>query len=382
MNKNFSIIETLKADPPFANLTNFSMSFLCADKIQQNKDAEIYGIKPFEIHGLENISDLNLLNIIGFIVYDGYNNYDKCVEHCQLLRKTNPMHDVAECDMGQLHYFGDTSKTNKYSYSDKKMNELEQSRRENFEKAKIVQQSIQNEYSIRTKQNKTVSDVRERLRKKLYAQGKISKMEYDKLANTNKSNNEIKKEIEVMEKLNGIMTAEMKTDYLDEHLESPFKYGLISIFTPSNVVNLKDKIFKLRGMYVSLQEASHDKTRLEKIYPKEPIYIFEIGKWIPYTDDQNMPDMEKLKRLNFLMKCHMEYKKYIDNEFTERKQKMMESNQKTNETTNINNKKKQKRNKKSQKCASTPDMHAPNTHVINSMDTQNISEIEKFLNDD
>jgi len=40
-----------------------------------------------------------------------------------------------------------------------------------------------------------------------------------------------------------------KTDYLDENTLIPFKFGLISIYSPKHIGGLKTFCFKIRGLF-------------------------------------------------------------------------------------------------------------------------------------
>jgi len=89
----------------------------------------------------------------------------------------------------------------------------------------------------------------------------------------------------------------------------------------NNLINTKFKNFrmlKIRGSFSNLDDAKNYAIKLrDDVEPHVNVYVAEVGKWIPFSDDDSLSDdiEYREKQLNDLMKLHKEHieksKKYI-----------------------------------------------------------------------
>lgn len=310
--KNYKIIKTLPADAPFGHVHWLTISFLTPQKIEKTK----------------------YLDVVGFKVYDGYSTESDANDDVKKIKAKNKYHDIFPIQMGKLYPWDDISKSEQIEYDDKDLNDLEKKRRENADKLKLMREQFKNEKSnfppsmMNSGRNTKNNAVGNRMREELYKKGKITKREYELMQEKGKSLNEIKVEATERDRLASEADEAYKTDYLDVEEKKSLKYGLISIFTPKSVGNLKEPCFKVRGIFETKDERGERLKDLQKKYPDDRIFHFKLGKWFVYTDNNNLDGDTLLKQLNYAMKCHL---KAIDLEgeaFEERKKKMVqEANQ-------------------------------------------------------
>ena len=138
---------------------------------------------------------------------------------------------------------------------------------------------------------------------KLHSRGIISTREMERVKELMKT--EKPKEEEKVDLSKEINEA-FKTDYLLEEEPVALKYGCLSIYDPANIGGLKELIIKNRGMFQTMKALEKRVRELKRLYPEDRIYTYEIGKWMPYVST-DMPGEEQLRKLNYCMKCYLEY---------------------------------------------------------------------------
>jgi hypothetical protein len=325
-NKKYNIIHTLQPDAPFGYINYITISFLTPQKEEKTK----------------------FLDVIGFKVYNGYTIEEIADTDSKRLKSINNKHDIWPLEMGKLYPWDDITKTENVEYDDKKLNDLEKTRRENADKLKLMREQFKNEHKIgldRT-QNSRTQDQLKRMRQKLYKEGKISQKELELMEERNKPLGEIRIEAEARARMEKEAEEAFQIDNLDVSDEVPLKWGLISIFTPRTIGNLQEPCFKIRGLFQVEEELIERKNYLEKLYPHDQIYQFEVGKWCAYTDIPNISNDTLQKQLNYAMKCHLDTLATEAEEFEKRKSKMMDEAKDEAKATKVKNrrdKRKQKR---------------------------------------
>lgn len=112
------------------------------------------------------------------------------------------------------------------------------------------------------------------------------------------------------------------------------KYVCISFVMPENIkdpetnvssnkFNNKFRMFKIRGSFSTLDEAKNHAIKLrDEVEPHVNVYVAEVGKWLPFSDDDSLSeDVEyKEKQLNELMKLHKEHLEKSKNYIKEKAQ--------------------------------------------------------------
>ena len=125
------------------------------------------------------------------------------------------------------------------------------------------------------------------------------------------------------------------------------KYVCISFVMPENIkdpeTNLSDNKFnnklrmlKIRGSFPNLDDAKNYAIKLrDEIEPHVNVYVAEVGKWIPFSDDDTLSEEVEYreKQLNDLMKLHKDHLEKSKNYIKEKAQ--LETNKTIN---NYNNK--------------------------------------------
>jgi hypothetical protein len=338
-NKKYDIIHTIEPDAPFGYINYITISFLTPQKEEKTK----------------------YLDVIGFKVHNGYTIEELASSDAKRLKTINNKHDIYPLEMGKLYPWDDITKTENVEYDDKKLNDLEKTRRENADKLKLMREQFKNEHlnSIPNNTNSRMQEQLKKMRQKLYKEGKITQKELELMEETNKPLSEIKIEAEAKARLEREAEEAFQVDLLDVNESVPLKFGLISIFTPKTIGNLKDPCFKIRGLFQMEEEMNERKNYLEKLYPKDQIYRFEIGKWCPYSDKAIDGDVA-LKQLNYAMKCHLDTLSTEAEEFEKRKSKMMDEAKTEAKATKIKNRK-EKRKQKREKAEGPAQNSAPDS---------------------
>ena len=321
--KKYNIIHTIQSDGPYGHVNWINISFLTPQKIEKTKHLDVIGLK----------------------IHNGYASEELATSDAKVIRSKNKNHDTYTIEMGKLYPWDDVTLSDAIEYGDSKLNELEKNRRENADKLNLMREQFKNEYSnfpINSNNDRKRKQFN-RIRQKLYKEGKITKTEYELMQDKNKPLNEIKAEAEIKEKMIVEIDEAWKTDHLDENESVALKYGCGSIFTPKRVGNLKQICFKIRGLFETIDELTNRVAELKKKYPNDPIQTFELGKWCVDSDSKTMTDETKLKQLNYAMKYHIEHLSTEEEEFLKRKKTMKEDAENHAKLTAINNKKAQRK---------------------------------------
>lgn len=247
-----------------------------------------------------------------------------------------------------------------------------------------------------------------RLRQKLYDQGKITKTEFEMMQDRNKPLNEIKELASEKERMVKLIDDAWSTDYLDENEQVALKYGCVSIFTPKRIGNLNTICFKIRGLFETTEDLADRIENLKKKYPNDPIQQLEIGKWCVDTDSMSLSDTDRLKQLNYAMKCHIDNMALEAEEFDKRRETMKTDAENHAKLTALNNKKEKRKARRQVKREAkadaksdtksdtkvTPSQSIPEhskskpvkksstTHSLTVADDKNIQRIMDFLHDD
>jgi len=134
-----------------------------------------------------------------------------------------------------------------------------------------------------------------------------------------------------------------KIDHLKEDPEIlNQKWVCLSFLTPETVKMKTDvRSVKVRGVYNSEDEA---KKRCEEIRQFDidfNVYIAPVGKWLAWCDDPDKAtDFNYAnKKLNNMMKSYYENQQKANDEFNQRKEKMIENNAEENKKIIEENKK-------------------------------------------
>ena len=382
--KKYTVIDNIVDDAPFQNINWCTMSFLTPQKVDKTK----------------------YMDIRGFKIHNGFNTPDMADSDAKAMQARQPNHDVYIAGIGKLYGWDDATKADNIQYSDKKLNDLEKSRRENVDKIKLMCEQYKNETNMGITLNdadKRKEKIENRLRKKMLDEGIISQTEYNLLKDDSRPANSTKKEIEARELMNREINL-CTDDYLDENLPCAFKFGCVTFFSPTHIKGLTTFCFKIRGLFEDEQSLRLRVDELKRKYPHDRIHIFEVGKWTPYTDANQFDGNKLLSELNYAMKCHNENMEKEKDEFDARKNELQKRNEQQASTTKkLTNaqKKREKRAKKAEQAqapgtvtttsavpelmpeesnVSTVDESAP--IIGNEIDADRIKMIFNYLNDD
>lgn len=302
MEKKYKIIKTISNDAPCGNINFCSISFVSASKIER----------------------LAHMNVFGFKVHNGYNTEEATREDIQKIKEKNDNYDIFTAEMGKIHAWDDVTKVDAIEYKNQKLNDLEQKRRENADKRELVEKQMQNESSKGYVQKRTSEQIKRqsRMLEKLHVKGLISKQEFDKVTEIEASSIIVrtKEELEQIESEIGEASA---IDYLDENEPVGLKFGCISIYSPKHISGLEFLCFKIRGVYETMVEVNKRVRRLKELSPSDRIYKFEVGKWCAFTENDFI-DQQKLNfELNYCIKCYLDQMQIEKDEFTKRKDSLI-----------------------------------------------------------
>jgi len=264
-----------------------------------------------------------------------------------------------------LYGWDDATKVEEVEYDNQKLNDLEKTRRENMDKAKLVSEQFKNEFKTL---HANVSDTRKtaqlkKMQQKLYEKGLITKKEFEMMQEENKPLNEIKEEAGYREKIDQEIIEAYKTDYLDENPPVALKFACITIFSPKNIGNLKTLCFKVRGLFQTPAQLTKRIKKLESLYPRDQIQKLDVGKWCGFTELNDVEDTVVLQQLNYAMKCHIENLEVEKEEFEKRKKKMVETNEQEQKLKKLENRKAKRKEARKAKKDGTK---APNDTNIKS----------------
>lgn len=319
----YKIINKLVDDAPFSHVSYYSISFLTSD----------------------NIRNAKMLGVDGLKIYNGYISKEIANDDTKAMITKNDKHNIFIGQIGKIYSWDDLNSCEKTIYDDKKLNKMEEKNRENMDKLEIIRQHYEKSNKSKTIniESKRLSSVRDRLRHKLHSRGKISRQELEK-NNNNIDNN--KKNDTDLEKMDQEIEAAFLNDYLDIEEEKPFKYALITIYSPSKMKGLDSTYFKVRGIFESENQLNERLKYLIENFPDDEIYKINLGLWtaVPKIDFETSRDVEK--RLNYLMKAHIDNIEYERQEFEERKKRECEKNREHGQATKTEHKKKKRQKKK------------------------------------
>ena len=356
-NNKYKIMTSIQDDAPFDNINWYTISFLTPKKLDRTKYLDVLGLK----------------------IHNGYNTGEMAEIDVKNIKTINKNHDVYVSASGKIYAWDDATKTDSIEYDDKKLNDLEKTRRENIDKVKLMQDQLKHEYRdiYANSANDKMAEQRKRMQKKLYHKGLITKKEYDMIVESDKTAKEVKEEVAELDRIKKEMDECSNIDYLDENPPTALKYGCFTLYSPKHIKGLKTLCFKVRGLFQTVDECDKQISRLRDLYPNDRISKFEIGKWCVFSENDNIPPEELLKQLNYAMKCHLENMEKEKSEFEKRRDSMINKNKEQAEITKkINRKQKKRANKKICPSAET------NTSTFgNEADDQAIQKMIDYLDD-
>eukprot|EP00976_Prorocentrum_cordatum_P013318 265988-Prorocentrum_minimum.AAC.4 len=126
-----------------------------------------------------------------------------------------------------------------------------------------------------------------------------------------------------------VQNPELLTDHLSEDLvQIPSqKYALISIVSPTSRQEFSTCALKIRGVFVSLDDANHHAKKVAKSDPNFDVFVVEMYKWLPIP-----PDLEHIEdtqyqddQLNAIIQGHKEHQMLAKEHFEQQKREKMEN---------------------------------------------------------
>lgn len=325
-NKKYKVIDTIPPDAPFGYINWVTISFLTPQKTEKTK----------------------FLEVIGFKIHNGYTVEEIANADAKRLKTINKNHDIYTIELGKLYAWDDITQSENVEYDDTKLNDLEHTRRENADKLKLMREQFKNEHSIGLSNtpDSRLEERQKQMRLKLYREGKITQKEYELMQEKSKPLEEIKLEAKEKMRLEEEATEAFKTDYLDVNEPVPLRYGCISIFTPKKIGNLKFPCFKVRGLFQTKEDLDVRTSQLKKLYPDDPIFVFELGIWTVYSDSNTLSGEKSLMQLNYAMKSHLDTLATEEEEFEKRKTEKVTDIKNQANVTKAKNKKEARQNKR------------------------------------
>lgn len=346
----YNIVNKIENDAPYGTINLYTVSFITPEKVEKSKYLDIYGFK----------------------VHDGYNTVEMADIDAKKIKSKYKAHDVYLADMGKLHSWDDATKAEELQYDDKKLNDLEKTRREHVDKCKLMSEQFKNEFT-KNESKKNHGDDRKnnqmkRMQQKLYDKGLITKNELDMISDDVKPANLVKEEAKIRELASIEMVEAFKTDYLDENDSVGFKFGCISIYSPKYIKGLESICFKVRGLFETLDGAKKRIKKLTELYPQDRCWIFEVGKWNVYSFTEDEDPTIQLQKLNYAMKCHLDNLSVERDNFKKRKDSLMAQTEQDSKITKNNNNKETDPEK--------------NVSIVNKEDNKGVQAMMDFLRDD
>jgi len=360
----YNIINNIEDDAPFGSINFCTISFITPEKVDATKYLDIYGFK----------------------ITNGYNTMELADADALKIKEKNKNHDVYICELGKLCAWDDATKSDSLQYDNKKLNDLETTRREHAAKIKLMSEQYKNEFKPMPDMNKKRKDTQmKKIQKQLYERGLISKDELDMIKDDPKPAGLIKQEALAKKRMDIEMEKVFETDYLDENVPVGLKYGCFTIYSPKHIKGLKTLCFKIRGLFQTIEETTKRVNKLGALYKNDRIYTFEIGKWCAFSCTDNLPVDTQLKRLNYAMKCYLDNLEIEKDEFEKRKAEKLAEAGKDNATLKEKNLQEKLQEKQATKNTST----TVSTPVVSnkpvSMGTEDdiaIQALIDYLNDD
>lgn len=122
-NKKYNITSHLQDDAPYGDINWCTLSFFTPQKIEK----------------------LKYIDVMAFKIHNGYNTYELADDDAKSIKKLHDRHDVYISQMGKIYAWDDATKSDSIEYDDKKLNDLEKTRRQNIDRAKLMKEQLENE---------------------------------------------------------------------------------------------------------------------------------------------------------------------------------------------------------------------------------------------
>jgi hypothetical protein len=320
----------LTEDEPYKNQLYFTISFLTPKQVSPIEHLDIYGFKVLGCHA----------------------TYVDASEFSSKVEEENPKFDVYIGEVGKIHPWDDQSKVDNVEYKNKKLNDMDRAYRESQGKVKLIKKQMENERNSQIESNNEDGrklTLMNRLRNKLKEKGIITDNELKDIANTTTPVKTHRKDVaEAIERMNKEMILVKDTDYLEESDPGPYLYGCVTFYSNKNYVNLNQFSFKIRGFSTDYDGIIKRTNKLKTKYPLDTIYVFQVGKWSPYCETDDTPELQLIK-LNYGVKMYIDYFEKSKEDYNKRKELLKA-------TANKNNKKLRKaKNLVSDKSNDKPD---------------------------
>lgn len=306
-NKKYNILSSLISDAPYGNINWYSISFLTPQNIDKLKNIDI---KAFKVH-------------------NGYNTTELANNDAKEMKKLYPNHDIYICETGKIYCWDDATKSDVVEYDDKKLNDLEKTRKQHIDTTLLMKEQFKGELKtpkLNPQQEKKAA-LQKKMQERLYKKGLITLAELEKMQNLNinisKAKN-INKELEVINEEIANMGSE---DYLDENSPTGLKYGCITIYSPKRIGGLNTLCYKIRGLFDSTEQLNKRIAELKITHPHDNISSFEIGKWTGFSEYTAHEPEYMLKLLNYCMKSHNDNMAFEKQEFDKRTKSMQSQTQ-------------------------------------------------------
>lgn len=347
--KKYDIVSSLVDDAAYGNINWYTISFLTPQSIDKLANVDI---KAFKIH-------------------NGYNILELAEADAKKLKERDNKHDIYVCQTGKILSWDDSMRSESMEYDDEKMNDLEKTRRQNANKVNLMREQFKNEFkqAVPKHEERNIS-IRNKLRERLHKQGKLTKDEYEKMAETTKVVPETEKLKNEQDLIRSEMDAMDDTDFLTENLPVSLKYGCVTIYSPKKIGGLSTLCFKIRGLFENTRQLNKRVNELKKNSPHDNICTFEIGKWTGFSEYTEHEPSYMLKLLNYCMKMHEENMLENKREFETRKEEIQKKQELNPESIPS------KTNKK-RKIVSNDD----SLTALDPVDQSGIEEIYNMIND-
>lgn len=267
--QSYQVISRLENDAPSSLIQYYTISFL-TPKFESTKQIDIHG----------------------FCVYEGYIHETDGKESAKRIKDQIKYHDVFLAEIGKVYAWDDVTKSNQVCYDDEKLNDMEARRRENVDRARLLNEQHENE----NKKTNAKITRRQKLQQDLYKRGQIY---LDKSEKTPSYSAELTAQFDA--------DSDTYTDeYLNTYSSNGFRFGAITFYSPDHIRGLNTFCYKVRGLYTTQKKMMKHAQELAELYPHDSIYSFEMGKWCPYMSYPIENTARVCKRLNHLMKIYLE----------------------------------------------------------------------------
>lgn len=369
------VIETITHDAPFGVLRQYTVSFMTPNHTP--------GLEPFHIRGIK--------------IYHGYE--DNKTDNAQIkkdisaIRARNPRFDIFVGRIGHLQVWDDANSTDAVYYDDEKLNSIEETCRESQEKRKLLTQQIRNEAQKNASTNSSqdrLTRQRERMLKRLHDRGIISEKERQNIQESQTKTiydpaSEPSRQDQLAALLPDIQAA-ASTDYVDEEPPNTYHYGILTIYSPVNYINLKSLHYKIRGLFETLDECQRRVAILRRKNDRERTYILEVGKWCVFSEKGEHNATTFGLQFNYCMKIYNQVFEREMEEFATRKDQLQKMNH--NETAERRRINRGKNRHKTADSTAPPKPSAPpatstrlDTVGINPADKAGIQSVLDFINE-